>query len=63
MASARAWHGRQHIGLCPDSMVGTKIFTLVYPLEKSRQSPESIFAHKNTSRKIHHLELQIDILK
>ncbi|KYQ46948.1 hypothetical protein ALC60_14037 [Trachymyrmex zeteki] len=31
--------------------VGTKIFTLVSPLGKGRQPPESILAHKNASQK------------
>ncbi|KYN43166.1 hypothetical protein ALC56_02348, partial [Trachymyrmex septentrionalis] len=44
----------------PDSiLVGTKMFMLVSPLGKDGQPSESILAHRNTSRKIHHSKLNL----
>ena len=53
--------GRQRTGLSCQRLsdlipVETKIFSLVSPLGKDRQPPESISAHRNITRKIRRSE-------
>jgi len=58
MTNSAVYHAKNP-GFEQKSRVGTKIFTLVSPLEKGWQFSESILAHRNTSRKICRSELAL----